>query len=332
MKRPVKALATADSAQALEEMTGLLSGVGLEIDPVADPGRLPADRLPYRLIFVACRNVEGLAELEPRMRESAQLVVVVPDDTDLEAEVAFLSVENCHHVVKLGGSGGERLVATAKKLATGDIFGLEKYLPSGSEVKYLRLTESKGRGAAIDRIVDYAAGAKFRSAQRQHIAQVCEELLMNALYNAPVDEDGNVVFAGVEPKDRMTMATPRPVSVRFGGSGDVFGIAVRDRFGTLDKETFVGYLDKCLHSDVQMDRKKSGAGLGLYQVASRANEYVNNVAPGVATEAVALFDRRAVGERSLRTVGFFRHPGEGMPKGLSEEFGFSDSEPPGNDS
>ena len=97
------------SENRFQRLHGSLSdglGVGLEIDPVADPGRLPADRLPYRLIFVACRNVEGLAELEPRMRESAQLVVVVPDDTDLEAEVAFLSVENCHHVVKLGGSGG----------------------------------------------------------------------------------------------------------------------------------------------------------------------------------------------------------------------------------
>jgi serine/threonine protein kinase len=58
----------------------------------------------------------------------------------------------------------------------------------------------------------------------------------------------------------------------------------------------------------QIDRKTYGAGLGLYLVANAAAGYVVNVAFGMATEVVCIFDR---GTRApLRLVGVFVHPGQ----------------------
>ncbi|GAB4566708.1 MAG: hypothetical protein Tsb0020_18640 [Haliangiales bacterium] len=195
---------------------------------------------------------------------------------------------------------------TAHKLLTGDIFGIEKYLPDETPVHYLRLRDFKGRSQAIDRVLSFAAESKIRRNIRSSIGQVCEELLMNALYDAPVDAQGRQIFAEIDPHDRTKTRSPKPVSIRYAATEEGFAIAVRDRFGRLAKNTILTYIDKCLHSPVQIDRKTYGAGLGLYLVANAAARYVVNVAYGVATEVVCTFDRTT--RAPLRLVGMFVHP------------------------
>ena len=147
----------------------------------------------------------------------------------------------------------------------------------------------------------------MRRQVRSAIGSVCEELLMNALYDAPVDADGKPVFAELDPHDRTHTRSPRPVSIRYAATDEMFAIAVRDRFGRLAKNTILAYIEKCIHSPNQIDRKTYGAGLGLYLVANAAASYIVNVAYGIATEVVCTFDRGA--KTPLRLVGVFVHPG-----------------------
>jgi hypothetical protein len=133
---------------------------------------------------------------------------------------------------------------------------------------------------------------------------------MNALYDAPVDDDGKAVFADVEPRDRTKTRSPRPVSIRYAATDHHFAVAVRDRFGRLAKNTILAYIAKCVNApdgESQIDRKTYGAGLGMYLVANAAATYVVNVAAGIATEVVCMFDRGA--KTPLRLVGVFVHPG-----------------------
>ena len=105
--------------------------------------------------------------------------------------------------------------------------------------------------------------ARLRSSLRRNAVQVTEELLMNAMYQAPVDEAGVRIYADIEPRLRIRRKTPRPVSLRYAIHNKCFYISVRDRFGTLTKETVLRYIHKCLHSRQQIDGKTLGAGLGL---------------------------------------------------------------------
>jgi len=196
---------------------------------------------------------------------------------------------------------------TAQKLLTGDIFGIEKYLPAGTPVHYARLRDFDGRGRAIDTVLEFAEQSKMRRQVRTAIGAVCEELLMNALYDAPVDDDGKQMFADVDPHDRRDTRSPRPVSIRYAVTDQLFAVAVRDRFGRLAKNTILSYIEKCIRSPNQIDRKTYGAGLGLYLVANAAASYIVNVAYGIATEVVCTFDRGA--KAPLRLVGVFVHPG-----------------------
>src|SRR4029078_369219 len=122
-----------------------------------------------------------------------------------------------------------------------------------------------------------------------------------------VDSGGKPIFADVDPHHRKDTRSPRPVSIRYAATRSVFARAVRDLSGRLAKNTILAYIEKCIASPNQIDRKTYGAGLGLYLVANAAATYVVNVAYGIATEVVCTFDRGA--KTPLRLVGVFVHPG-----------------------
>ena len=132
---------------------------------------------------------------------------------------AYLRDDRVNHVV-VGDELDHGVFVTAQKLLTGDIFGIEKYLPEGTPVHYARLRDFEGRGKAIETVLDFAEESKMRRQVRSAIGQVCEELLMNALYDAPVDADGKPVFAEVDPHDRTKTRSPRPVSIRYAATDE----------------------------------------------------------------------------------------------------------------
>ncbi len=264
--------------------------------------------LPFRFaIFAWDGNAEAMKKVTARMRDGAQLVGVVPP-ANLAAITALLADPRCNHVLTADEGGLQLVTVTVQKFVTGDLFGIEKYLPANTEVHLTRLREYKGRTAAIDEVLAYAEKVGVRRQVRSAIGQVCEELLMNALYDAPVDEHGNPIFAEVEVKARLEQLSPRPVSIRYAVSEAGFAVSVRDRFGRLDKATVLRYIDKCLHSPQQIDRKVYGAGLGIYLIANAATQFVLNVAPGMATEVVCTFDRKTA-RASLRALSVFVYPG-----------------------
>jgi hypothetical protein len=281
------------------------------VDAVLDPSVLEGT-IPHRFVFYAWDGAHAdLERLVPRTRQKAHITALVPK-APLSSLTQFLADPRCNHVlvgdVLQDKSEAELgLFVTAQKLLTGDIFGIEKYLPEGTPVNYFRLRDFQGRQTAIDTVVKFAEEGGVRRQVRSAIAQVCEELLMNALYDAPVDDQGNSVFAEIEPHARVESLSPRPVSIRFAATPEQFVVAVRDRFGRLAKNTILDYINKCLHSEQQIDRKTYGAGLGLYIVANAAAGYIVNVAHGMATEVVCQFDRGT--KTPLRLVGVFVHPG-----------------------
>ncbi len=311
MEYDVKSIVIADSADEVGPIETRLTELGLKPERMIGVSFLPPEPLPHDLIFFAfSADRKELRTLLEKVQEKAQLVAIVPPGTDLSTMAFLIADPRCNHVIQQNGEGGPtRLSTTARKLLTGDIFGIEKYVPD-ADVRYMRLQNYKGRSEAIDQITAFAAESKVRRQVRTNIAQVCEELLMNALYNAPVDEYGRPMFANVTPKDRLDLESPRPVSIRYLVSDQYFGVSVRDRFGTLTKETVLRYIHKCLHSRQQIDGKTLGAGLGLYLVASRTREYIINIAPGIATEAIALFAKRGGATRSPGAFSVFVHPGQ----------------------
>ncbi|HJZ85626.1 MAG TPA: hypothetical protein VKN99_10665 [Polyangia bacterium] len=307
MKRK-RVLAIAERQELLDYLGEAITAAGAEAELWPGIRSLPAGPVPHRFVFWAFDGrPDAPAALAPRLRNSAQLVAVVPQ-ADLGSYTRLLRAQHCNHVLVADSSHFPALTIIAGKLVTGDIFGIEKYLPADAPVQLTRLRDFQGRGRAIDEILRFAEEQGVRRPVRSSIGQVCEELLMNALYDAPIDEDGRQIFAEIGPKDRVDLSSPRPVSIRYAVTEEAFAVSVRDRFGTLQKRVILDYLDKCLHATRQIDRKTYGAGLGLYLIANSATQFIVNVAPGMATEVVCTFDRKQA-KAPLRMLSVFVHPG-----------------------
>jgi hypothetical protein len=302
-----RVLAISSDLDQLRRIVATLERAGAEVDAVRSVEAIAGELIPHRYVFYSATDgdVAALSGLVPKLRDRAHVTIVTPK-AKLSDLTAYLHDDRVNHVV-VGDELDHGVFVTAQKLLTGDIFGIEKYLPEGTPVHYARLRDFEGRGRAIDTVLAFAEESKMRRQVRQAIGAVCEELLMNALYDAPVDTDGKSVFADVDPHDRTHTRSPRPVSIRYAATENQFAVAVRDRFGRLAKNTILSYIEKCIHSPNQIDRKTYGAGLGLYLVANAAASYIVNVAYGIATEVVCTFDRGA--KSPLRLVGVFVHPG-----------------------
>ncbi|MBT8494655.1 MAG: hypothetical protein KJO07_16490, partial [Deltaproteobacteria bacterium] len=236
-----RVLAISHDLDQLRRIVGNLERAGAEVDAARSASSVVAEVIPHRYIFYAIDegDLDAVHKLLPRLRQKAHVAVIAPA-AKLEHLNEVLQDQRINHVI-VGEELDRGTFITAQKLLTGDIFGIEKYLPPGTPVHYLRLRDFEGRGKAIDTILDFAQSSKMRRQVRNAIGSVCEELLMNALYDAPVDDGGRQVFAEVDPHDRVKTRSPKPVSIRYAATESQFAIAVRDRFGRLAKNTVLSY-------------------------------------------------------------------------------------------
>jgi hypothetical protein len=184
------------------------------------------------------------------------------------------------------------LLATASKALSGDLLGLEKYIGWGAAVAQVELAAVHQRAALLDALVNrvMSHGLGHRVATRARI--VADELLTNAVYNAPVDPDGRHYQAERSREEELLLGEAERVAMRYAFDGQVFAVEVRDRFGSLPVDRIGAYLSKAAR-DSDEDKVlfgTGGAGIGMSMVYRCCDHLVYNLLPGSACEAIALFD------------------------------------------
>ena len=195
-------------------------------------------------------------------------------------------------------------ISSATKALRGDVFGLQKYFPWGVTSFTMLVKSYEDKTKAIDIIMSYAQMAGVRGPVRDRMQLVADELMMNALYHAPIDEKGNELHAGKSRKELAQLKHVDPIEVQYGCSGAYFGISVRDGFGSLTRAKSLDYLQRAGTDRAKIEDKTEGAGLGLISVLQSVSKLIFNLDPGFSTEAIGLFDmqlqaRGMVGARSL---------------------------------
>ena len=230
------------------------------------------------------------AEILPRLSGEARVIAVLPK-ANLAAVVDIMqSSDRIAGMLMQENFDSRQLSAMATRVLAGDIFGLEKLVTWGTVIHSQLVGDYQEKSLCIAQISAFAELMGVRRKYRESIDQCMDEMLMNALYDAPVDEQGKPLFSEIPTKTRISLRVEQKVVVQYACDGKQFAVSVRDAFGTLERNTVLRYLYKCLHSEQQIDRKIDGAGLGLYLMVNSASTVYFNVLPGVATEALCVFD------------------------------------------
>lgn len=242
-------------------------------------------------------------ELAARVAGGA-VVALVPR-VELAAAVDLMeAVSQVVAVVAAEDLDAAQLRAVIARAQGGDGFGLARLLAPGTQIHSIVVGEHEDKLRCLARVAAFAEDLRVPATRVASIEQCLDEMLMNALYDAPVDARGQHVFKGVPTAVRITKRTGHEVVVEYAADGARLAIAVRDAFGSLARGAVVGYLHKGLHAEHKVDRKAGGAGLGLFLMANASAAVYFNVVPQVATEAVCMF---ALGgaRQGLQQLGFF---------------------------
>lgn len=195
------------------------------------------------------------------------------------------------------------LRALAERLLDASPAGFEALLAADAEVHERTIGEYFEKQRCMAEVVAAAERLQLPRRTQRAIEQCVDELAMNALFDAPVDETGRPVFAGVPSGTRVRLRTDASAVVRFGWDARRFVVGVRDEFGTLSRATVLAHLAKGLRASEPVDRRAGGAGLGLYLTVSSASAVWFEVTPGRCTDVVCAFDRAATGD-ALARLGF----------------------------
>ena len=242
--------------------------------------------------------------LLPRLAGDTRVIAILPR-SNLAAVVDLMQGSDRVAAIMIAEDFDRTLLsAMATRVLAGDIFGLEKHVPWGAQIHSFLVGDYQEKALCISQVSEFCEAMGVRRKYRESIEQCLDEMLMNALYDAPVDEQGRPIFAEIPTRTRISLRVEHKVVVQYVCDGTRFAIGVRDAFGTLERATVLRYLHKCLHSEQQIDRKTGGAGLGLYLITSSSSGVFFHVLPGVATEAVCTFDLEAP-KVQLESFGFF---------------------------
>lgn len=284
------ALAISEERSFLRRLVTGLSAAGGEVTAAASFKEAYRHLAEAQVVFYHATSLpdETIGKLAGVMRGDRHLVLLVPRPGIMDL-IGPLSLGPVTSVLSVAAADPPTLAGVASRSFFGDVFGLERYLPHGVQVRSALIRTYHHKTVAMAALANFARQMSIRRKYLENIERVADELLMNALYDAPLVG----AQLGIAPPD--SPLGKDAVVLQYGSDGEVFGMGVSDYWGALQRDTLIEYVSRCLSSTQSMGQTEagSGAGLGLYLASNSVSQLVFNVSPGVATEVVSLFNLRA---------------------------------------
>ncbi len=261
-----------------------------------------------RLLIVDLTETEesDLKSLLGELDWHPQILALGTWDAQQDA-LSLLDLCQCENLIARDAVMDEaELLATTLKMMGHDIFGLEKYLAWGVQVCARRITTYDDKRAAIEQVAEFARRAGCRRSLLGRVEIVLDELLMNALYDAPANESGDRSAFVSRAVPGGGPVSERSVQLSYACDGRFFALSVQDAFGSLERQTILQKLNRAVaHAGTPLRGEQRGAGLGLYFILSSVSRFVANIHPGRATEVICLFDLRRTGRAAQSVASSF---------------------------
>ncbi len=172
-------------------------------------------------------------------------------------------------------------------------FGVERYFGPNVKIQEIMVTKASQKKTIVESLKMKLLEVGFHSRAATSIATAADEIIMNAIFDAPTDDTGRVMYAQTARSTEMELSERARVSFKIMFDGTVLGLSVLDQYGSLDKKKLLGHLAKSYQNDqFKVKASVAGAGLGIANVFNTCGGMVFCCEMGVKTE-VMLFYRKA---------------------------------------
>jgi len=169
-------------------------------------------------------------------------------------------------------------------------FGLKGLLGPQAQVQTVRLARSIQKIEAVEAVRGYVVAAGFNNRMASSIANAVDEILMNAIFDAPVDAVGKQEKAAVPRTEDFVLDGRSLVELEIGFDGQTVGISAVDHFGSIDKSKILRHMSKVYSvENYKVKSSSAGAGIGLSSVFQGGASFFYVCEAGVRTEAMIFF-------------------------------------------
>lgn len=212
----------------------------------------------------------ALAQLDGR----PGLMLVAESGNRARDIAAFLA----HRADHLVDATAPTLLATLRKLAERDHFGIARYLQDGAAVTRVSVATPDERRGVLDEVAELAARHRCHPLMAERLGTALDEMIINALYRPDP-----VVLAGARPV--------RPAAVELGCDGRFLAVGVSDTYGRFAHVDLFQALDRAReYAHSGMSATTTHASLGIHTMLEGLAHLAIDVAPGVSTEVIGLVD------------------------------------------
>lgn len=118
------------------------------------------------------------------------------------------------------------------------------------------------------------------------IIQATDELVLNAVFDAPMDQKGKHYKHAHDRADEFELNRKEEVEIELISTQTFLQVSITDYFGSLNKEDFIPLLSKNFSKQevgAESDSKKADRGLGLYQILNSGLSMQVVIEPGKRT-------------------------------------------------
>lgn len=171
-------------------------------------------------------------------------------------------------------------------------FGLKNLLKEGTKIQSVKLQVTSQKQDAVEAVKNYLLAAKFQPRMATVVANAVDELLMNAMFDAPVDELGKTLYGSTSRATAMRLEGKNAVEMQVGYDGKYIGVTAIDHFGSLDKAKLLSHISKIYTEDEYKIRTSvAGAGIGLATVFRSGGSFFFTSESRTRTEVTVFFRR-----------------------------------------
>jgi len=299
-------LLISDRADDLEFATeaASVSGLPLVVMKTAAEGAKSIATGEHRFVIVDASTPEHYQKFE---KELAETVGLFSEQIDTSG-IHFLSSENLENVPYIVGSpvfgsfvlrnygnardAGQHYGRVLGSMASDRAFGLEKLLKPGTKIQTIKLQSTSQKAGAVDAIRNYLLAAKYKSRMATIVSNAVDELLMNSMFDAPVDASGRQIYASTPRSTVLALDGKASVEVQVGFDGNYIAVTAVDHFGSLDKARLLAHISKIYTEDeYKVKTTNAGAGIGLATVFRSGGSFLFSSESGSKTEVTVFFKR-----------------------------------------
>jgi hypothetical protein len=262
----------------------------------ADELKLQLKEEQPKLLVICSSQINLVQEIHSRHPD---IQIILSGEGEFNSSIDFLRDEkHLNHLIFQQHEPTffmqRNLIVTSTKILSNDVFGIEKYLDWGVDIKETIITGNNSRSRALEQLDQDLLKAGLSSTMTRKAHHLADELLMNAIYDAPVDPVTKVSrYNHLTRSVSVELEPSEYARLRYGYDGTVLALSIDDPFGGLGRDVILKYLKACFDGQfgkINENEGKGGGGMGLYQILTSADLLVTNMKPGKKTEIIALLN------------------------------------------